>query len=71
MTLYAIEQSLMPGETGKRYEYDTARAAKTWAALDQYRERDTQHDWWPGFVRRVLGHQSAATTRPELDIFSE
>ena len=22
--LYAIEQSLMPGETGKRYEYETA-----------------------------------------------
>ncbi|MFL5616246.1 MAG: hypothetical protein ACJ796_21450 [Gemmatimonadaceae bacterium] len=117
MMLYAIEQSLMPSETGKRYEYDTARAAndalsahfhdydwadevlhaqigrrvlkregissdeareraktiheKTWAALDQYRERDTQHDWWPEFVRRVLGHQSAATTRPELNIFSE
>jgi hypothetical protein len=117
MMLYAIEQSLMPGETGKRYEYETARAAndalsahfhdydwadevlhaqigrrvlkregissdeareraktiheKTWAALDAYRTRDTQHDWWPEFVRRVLGHQSAATTRPELDIFSE
>jgi hypothetical protein len=25
--LYAIEQSLMPAETGKRYEYETARAA--------------------------------------------
>jgi hypothetical protein len=117
MMLYAIEQSLMPGETGKRYEYETARAAgdvlsahfhdydwadevlhaqigrrvlkregissdearerakaiheKTWAALDQYRQRDAQHDWWPDFVRRVLGHESAATTRPELNIFSE
>jgi hypothetical protein len=27
MMLYAIEQSLMPGETGKRYEYETAVAA--------------------------------------------
>jgi hypothetical protein len=27
MMLFAIEQSLMPGETGKRYEYETAVAA--------------------------------------------
>src|SRR6185503_7184951 len=27
MMLYAIEQSLMPGETGKRYEHETALAA--------------------------------------------
>ena len=117
MMLYAIEQSLMPGETGKRYEYETAVAAgdalsahfhdydwadevlhaqigrrvlkregissdearerareiheKTWAALEQYRHLDAQHDWWPAFVRRVLGKESAATTRPELNIFSE
>ena len=117
MMLYAIEQSLMPGETGKRYEYETAVAAgdalsahfhdydwadevlhaqigrrvlkregissdearerardiheKTWAALEQYRHLDEQHDWWPAFVRRVLGRESAATTRPELNIFSE
>ncbi len=117
MMLYAIEQSLMPAETGKRYEYETAVAAgdalsahfhdydwadevlhaqigrrvlkregissdeareraraiheKTWAALDQYTHLDEQHDWWPAFVRRVLGKDSAATTRPELNIFSE
>ena len=117
MMLYAIEQSLMPGETGKRYEYETAVAAgdalsahfhdydwadevlhaqigrrvlkregissdaaresaheiheKTWAALEQYRHLDEQHDWWPAFVRRILGKESAATTRPELNIFSE
>jgi hypothetical protein len=115
--LYAIEQSLMPGETGKRYEYETAVASgdalsahfhdydwadevlhaqigrrmlkregissdeardraraiheKTWAALEQYRGRDEQHDWWPGFVRKVLGKESVAATRPELNIFSE
>jgi hypothetical protein len=117
MMLYAIEQSLMPAETGKRYEYETAVAAgdalsahfhdydwadevlhaqigrrmlkregissdearerareiheKTWHALDQYRDRDEQRDWWPEFVRRVLGNVSAAATRPELNIFSE
>src|SRR3989440_2250699 len=117
MMLYAIEQSLMPAETGKRYEYETAVDAgdalsahfhdydwadevghaqigrrmlkregissdeararareiheKTWAALDQYRSLDEQHDWWPAFVRRVLGKESAAAARPGLNIFSE
>ena len=117
MMLYAIEQSLMPGETGKRYEYETAVAAgdalsahfhdydwadevlhaqigrrvlkregissdearerakeiheKTWAALDQYRSLDRQQDWWPAFVRKVLGKESSASSRPELNIFSE
>lgn len=117
MMLYAIEQSLMPGETGKRFEYETAVAAgdalsahfhdydwadevlhaqigrralkregisideareraqeiheKTWAALDQYRSLDEQHDWWPEFVRTVLGKASAAQRRPALNIFSE
>ena len=103
--LYAIEQSLMPADTGKRFEYDTAleaddalaahfqdfdwadevlhtqigrrmlrrdgitreqaieRAAgihaKTWAALDAYRSREPQHNWWPEFVRRTLGHDGS------------
>lgn len=34
---------------------------KTWAALDAYRDRDPQADWWPAFVREVLGHDSAVT----------
>jgi len=105
MMLFAIEQSLMPGETGKRFEYETARAAgdalsshfhdydwadevlhaqigrralrrdgisaddardraqvvhdRTWAALDQYKQRAPQRPWWPAFVERVLGHPSA------------
>lgn len=118
MMLYAIEQSLMPAETGKRFEYETAVAAgdalsahfhdydwadevlhaqigrralkrdgvapaeaieraravheKTWAALQQYAHLDAQHDWWPEFVRRVLGHESAAANeRPELHVFGE
>ena len=115
--LYAIEQSLMPAETGKRYEYETAVAAgdalsahfhdydwadevlhaqigrrllkregisseearerakaiheKTWAALDQYRSLGEQRDWWPAFVEKVLGRESAARLRPDLNIFSE
>ena len=117
MMLYAIEQSLMPAETGKRFEYETAVAAgdalsahfhdydwadevlhaqigrralkrdgvtpaeaserahavheKTWAALRQYEHLDTQHDWWPGFVQRVLGHASTAGERPQLNVFAE
>jgi hypothetical protein len=110
--LYAIEQSLMPGETGKRFEHETAIAAddalsahfhdydwadevlhaqtgrrmlrrdgimsdeasrraaaihdRTWAALDQYRSLAEQQNWWPDFVRRVLGHESAVAGRDEL-----
>ena len=117
--LFAIEQSLMPGETGKRAEYETAVEAgdalsahfhdydwadevlhaqigrralkrdgvtadearerareiheKTWAALDAYKHLDPQHDWWPDFVRDVLGRESATVgaVRPELNIFAE
>jgi hypothetical protein len=117
IVLYAIEQSLMPAETGKRYEYETAVAAgdalsahfhdydwadevlhaqigrrmlkregissdearerakaiheKTWAALDRYRSLEEQRDWWPAFVKKVLGRESAAGERPDLNMFSE
>ncbi|HTJ24281.1 MAG TPA: hypothetical protein VL383_17905 [Gemmatimonadaceae bacterium] len=110
IVLYAIEQSLMPGETGKRFEYETARAAgddlsayfhdydwadevlhaqigrrmlrrdgitseqaseraqavheRTWAALEQYKALGEQRNWWPQFVRRVLGHESAVPEHP-------
>jgi hypothetical protein len=103
--LYAIEQSLMPSDTGKRFEYETAveagddlsahfhdydwadevlhaqigrRALKregitradalqlgkeiherTWSALEQYKSREPQTNWWPDFVRQVLGKESA------------
>ncbi len=115
--LFAIEQSLMPGETGKRFEYNTAveagdalsahfhdydwadevlhaqigrRAMKregitpeqaaegaqeiherTWAALEQYKHLDAQRDWWPAFVKKTLGHESAAANRPDLKVFGE
>jgi len=105
--LYAIEQSLMPAETGKRFEYETAVAAddglsahfhdydwadevlhaqigrralkregisreeaitrgadiheRTWAALDKYRPPAPQPSWWPEFVRKMLGKESAFT----------
>jgi hypothetical protein len=107
--LYAIEQSLMPSDTGKRFEYETAVAAqddlsahfhdydwadevlhaqigrralkregisrdeaiergqaiheRTWAELDRYKSRDAQTNWWPEFVRRVLGKESAVAGR--------
>lgn len=120
MMLFAIEQSLMPGDTGKRSEYQTAVEAgdalsahfhdydwadevlhaqigrrtlkrdgvspqdasekakeiheKTWAALEQYRRRQPQVNWWPAFVRKVLGRESAVAGRPDLgriNVFSE
>jgi hypothetical protein len=118
--LFAIEQSLMPGDTGKRSEYETAVDAgdalsahfhdydwadevlhaqigrralkrdgisaqdaaarakeiheKSWAALDQYRTRQPQVNWWPAFVKKVLGRESAVATRSDLgpmNVFSE
>ena len=109
--LYAIEQSLMPAETGKRFEYETAVAAnddlsahfhdydwadevlhaqigrralkregisredairrgeeihqRTWAALDSYRSREPQTDWWPDFVKAALGKGTAFVRRGE------
>ena len=117
--LYGIEQSLMPAETGKRFEYETALAAgdplsahfhdydwadevlhaqigrrqlrregiapaeameraraihdATWAALDAYKHLDDQRDWWPEFVKRVLGKESAMNPeeRPDLRILAE
>ena len=39
-------------------EQATAAAAliheRTWAALNQYRDREPQADWWDAFVRQVL-----------------
>jgi hypothetical protein len=107
--LYAIEQSLMAGETGKRFEYETAVAAgdelsahfhdydwadevlharigrsalkregitrdeairrgqeiheRTWKTLEQYKSREPQINWWPDFVKRVLGKESAVANR--------
>jgi len=117
--LYAIEQSLMPSETGKRFEYETAKEAgdelsahfhdydwadevlhaqigrralaregisqqdaiqrageiheRTWATLDDYKDREAQTDWWPSFVRENLGRESAVDPSQlgELKILAE
>jgi hypothetical protein len=117
--LFAIEQSLMPSDTGKRFERQTAEEAgdvlsahfhdydwadevlhaqigrrhlrragvtpqeamtrareiheSTWRALDAYKRPDEQVDWWPEFVRRVLGKESAVRREElgELRILAE
>lgn len=103
--LYAIEQSLMPATTGKKYEWVTAgeaddplamlyqdfdwadevlhvtigrrwglatsgmkreqfqamghqKAVESEAALEQYMGRGEQVNWWPGFVKKVLGKEA-------------
>ncbi|HEU5218865.1 MAG TPA: hypothetical protein VFU23_09410 [Gemmatimonadales bacterium] len=112
--LYAIEQSLMPAETGKRFEYLTAAAAedplsthfhdydwadevlhaqigrrwlkrdgvsteqaleqardiheRTWAALEQFRDRVPHPEWWDTFVRTVLGKPSALRPEERADL---
>jgi hypothetical protein len=114
LLLYSIEQSLMPAETGKRYEYEIAVEAgdelsahfqdfdwadevlhaqigrrwlkaegkhgddvlergrkvhdKTWAALEGYRARQPQREWWSEFVQAVLGHASRAKPEDLLEI---
>jgi hypothetical protein len=117
--LFAIEQSLMPSDTGKRFERRTAEEAgdalsahfhdydwadevlhahigrrqlrrdgvtrqeamsraqrihdATWRALDDYKHLDEQRDWWPDFVRRALGKETAAKREQlrELKILAE
>ena len=103
--LYAIEQSLMPAKTGKRYEWTTAdeaqdelatlyqdydwadevlhthigrrwlisqlamsrdevielgqrKAMETEEVLSEYADDTRQVNWWPVFVRQVLGSES-------------
>jgi hypothetical protein len=111
LVLYAIEQNLMPGNTGKRLEYEISKNAQDqlaamiqdydWAdevlhvhigrewllpklgmkpneavqkgwevrgltleTLNAYEERGEQFNWWPAFVREVLGRETAM---PEFD----
>lgn len=112
--LYAIEQSLMPATTGKKYEWGTADEAHDelaklfqdfdWAdevlhvnigrrwglsmsgldrtafqelghqkavesenVLEAYTDRAPQVNWWPGFVRKVLGKESAVSEDRTFD----
>ena len=104
--LYTIEQSLMPANFGKKYEWKTAeeaadplakffqdfdwadevlhvrigrdwglamsglnrrefqrlgsqKAVETEEVLDQYAKPEKQVNWWPDFVQKVLGQESA------------
>jgi hypothetical protein len=41
---------------------------RTWAALDQYKHLDEQRTWWPEFVRRVLGKESAVPAGESRDV---
>ena len=106
LVLYAIEQTLMPGNTGKRLEYEISRNANDalaayiqdydWAdevlhvhngqewllpslnmkttdavqrgwelrattldALKPYEALGEQKNWWPDFIREILGRETA------------
>jgi hypothetical protein len=50
--LYAIEQSLMPAETGKRYEYETAREAG-----DQLSAHFHDFDWADEVLHAQIGRR--------------
>ena len=51
--LYAIEQSLMPGETGKRFEYETAVAAG-----DQLSAHFHDYDWADEVLHAQIGRRA-------------
>jgi hypothetical protein len=40
---------------------------RTWAALTEHGSLDSQRDWWNGFVREVLGRDSAARAEDLID----
>jgi hypothetical protein len=108
LVLYAIEQNLMPAQTGKKLEYEISKNAHDplaahiqdydwadevlhvhigcewllpqlnlppgeaveygWALrasttniLQAYEDRGEQVNWWPDFVRKVLGRETAMT----------
>jgi hypothetical protein len=51
--LYAIEQSLMAGETGKRFEYETARAAG-----DEISAHFHDYDWADEVLHSQIGRRA-------------
>ncbi|HEU4993168.1 MAG TPA: hypothetical protein VFT29_00020 [Gemmatimonadaceae bacterium] len=53
MMLYAIEQSLMPGETGKRYEHQTARDAG-----DALSAHFHDYDWADEVLHAQIGRRA-------------
>jgi hypothetical protein len=52
LLLYSIEQSLMPGETGKRYEYNTAKAAG-----DELSAHFHDYDWADEVLHAQIGRR--------------
>ena len=50
--LYAVEQSLMPAETGKRFEYETARAAG-----DELSAHFQDYDWADEVLHAQIGRR--------------
>lgn len=50
--LFAIEQSLMPGETGKRFEYETAKAAG-----DELSAHFHDYDWADEVLHAQIGRR--------------
>jgi hypothetical protein len=61
--LYAIEQSLMPAETGKRFEYETSRAAG-----DAFAAQVQDYDWADEVLHAQMGRRwarAAGLTREE------
>lgn len=53
--LYAIEQSLMPGETGKRFEYQTAKEAG-----DELSAHFHDYDWANEVLHAQIGRRALA-----------
>jgi hypothetical protein len=53
--LYAIEQSLMPGETGKRFEYETAKEAE-----DELSAHFHDYDWADEVLHAQIGRRTLA-----------
>lgn len=52
LLLYSIEQNLMPGDTGKRYEYETARAAG-----DELSAHFHDYDWADEVLHAQIGRR--------------
>ena len=55
IVLYAIEQSLMPGETGKRFEYETARESG-----DALSAHFHDYDWADEVLHAQIGRRALA-----------
>jgi len=62
LLLYSIEQSLMPGDTGKRYEYDVAVEAG-----DELSAHFEGYDWADGVLHAQIGRRWVRPNPSTLD----